>query len=233
MRSAYAAASLTSCSAQTTVFPARASRAKQREDFVRDAHVEMTRRFVEQQDRRLLGEAERNPDALALARAQRRKETLGERLDVARPQSARATAASSLDARATPTSDDAETGRSRRRRERRSASSKTSSPVTNAMRRARSSAPICAFGGRRRRIAPRAAGCSPAIARSSVVLPTPLAPSSATNSPLSTRASMPSSKRRVRRRRARRRAARSYCARPKSERTHGAKVEIEERRARR
>ena len=41
---------------------------------MRDAHVEMARRFVEQQNRRLLREAERNPDALTFARAQRREE---------------------------------------------------------------------------------------------------------------------------------------------------------------
>ena len=48
---------------------------------MRDAHVEMAGRFVEQQDRRLLREPERDPDALALAGAQRREEPLGETLD--------------------------------------------------------------------------------------------------------------------------------------------------------
>src|SRR5580704_9100235 len=41
----------------------------------------MAGRFVEQQDRSLLGESQRNPNALALARAQRRKEALREGLE--------------------------------------------------------------------------------------------------------------------------------------------------------
>ena len=107
---------------------------------MRDAHVEMARRLVEQQDRRLLREPERDPDALPFAGAQRRKETLA-RSARCRTARERAVDGASSSAPALPlaTSDDARSVRSRRRRATSSASNSTSSPVTNATRRARSS----------------------------------------------------------------------------------------------
>ena len=151
---------------------------------MRDANVQMARRFVEQQNRRLLREAQRDPDALALAALSVEKRRSRKRLDADRGKRA-------LDrARRRPPfvchchqrwcgkRPIATTSRTR------SASSSTSSPVTSATRCARSSGPSLRVRDTvQSKIVPRLGACSPAIARSSVVLPTPFGPSTATNSP--------------------------------------------------